>query len=81
MEGGFSLDGEEMIDASSIGGGPMIAIRTDPEAMAADGLITGMSRPLRRASFHQSFMAAPMQAAAPRYQPAAMDTIRINKLG
>ena len=81
MEGGFSLDGEEMIDASSIGGGPMIAIRTDPEAMAADGLITGMSRPLRRASFHQSSMAAPMQAAAPRYQPAAMDTIRINKLG
>ena len=85
MGGGFSsfnppLDGEEMIDSSSIGGGPMIAIRTDPDAMAADGLITGMSRPIRRAS---AMMGAPMQSAVPRYQPAAMgstDTIRVNKL-
>ena len=80
MGGGFLLEGEEMIDASSIGGGPMIAIRTDPEAMAADGLITGMSRPLRRASFHQNSMSAPMQSAVPHYQPSAMNTIHINKL-
>jgi hypothetical protein len=56
--------------------------------MAADGLVSGMSRPIRRNTFHQmgnmnSAMQAPMQPSMPRYTPVAggsNDVIHVNKL-
>jgi DNA-directed RNA polymerase II subunit RPB2 len=80
-----TMDDTEMYD-SGTGSGPFIAVRTDEEAMAADGLLSGFSRPPRRAPYRNmgGMMPSPMQPAMPRYTPAApagaTDTIRVTKL-
>lgn len=71
---------------SGTGLGPFIAVRTDDDAMAADGLLSGFSRPPRRAPYRNmgGMMPSPMQPAMSRYTPAApagaTDTIRVTKL-
>lgn len=80
-----TMDDTEMYD-SGTGSGPFIAVRTDEEAMAADGLLSGFSRAPRRAPYRNmgGMMPSPMQPAMPRYTPAApagaTDTIRVTKL-
>jgi DNA-directed RNA polymerase II subunit RPB2 len=75
------MENAEMYD-SGTGSGPFIAIRTDEEAMAADGLLSGFSRPVRRAPYRN--MGGMMQPAVSHYTPAApagaADTIRVTKL-
>jgi hypothetical protein len=75
------MENAEMYD-SGIGSGPFIAIRTDDEAMAADGLLSGFSRAPRRAPYRN--MGGMMQPAMPHYTPAAPaganDMIRVTKL-
>jgi hypothetical protein len=83
------MENAEMYD-SGTGSGPFIAIRTDDEAMAADGLLSGFSRVPRRAPYRnmggmmQSPMQSSMQPAMQRYTPAAPaganDMIRVTKL-
>jgi DNA-directed RNA polymerase II subunit RPB2 len=78
-----SMDESEMYD-SGTGGGPFIAVRTDEEAMAADGLLSGFSRVPRRAPYRNMGMPSPMQPAMPRFTPAAPagagDVVRVTKL-
>jgi len=75
------MENAEMYD-SGTGSGPFIAIRTDDEAMAADGLLSGFSRVPRRAPYRN--MGGMMQPAMPHYTPAAPaganDMIRVTKL-
>jgi len=75
------MENAEMYD-SGIGSGPFIAIRTDDEAMAADGLLSGFSRGIRRTPYRN--MGGMMQPAMPHYTPAAPaganDMIRVTKL-
>jgi DNA-directed RNA polymerase beta subunit len=79
------MDDTEMYD-SGTGSGPFIAVRTDDDAMAADGLLSGFSRPPRRAPYRNmgGMLPSPMQPAVSRYTPAApagaTDTIRVTKL-
>jgi hypothetical protein len=80
-----SMENTEMYD-SGTGGGPFIAIRTDDEAMAADGLLSGFSRPVRRAPYRnmgmmQSPMQSSMQPAMQRYTPSGpTEMVRVTKL-
>ena len=77
------MEQSEMYD-SGTGAGPFIAVRTDDDAMAADGLLSGFSRPLRRPGYRNMGMPSPMQPAMSRFTPAAPaganDTIRVTKL-
>ena len=78
------MDDTEMY-GSVTGAGPYIAVRTDEDAMAADGLLSGFSRPLRRPGYrNMGMMPSPMQPAMSRFTPAAPagagDTIRVTKL-
>ena len=76
-----SMDDTEMY-GSGVGNGPFIAVRTDEDAMAADGLLSGFSRPLRRPGYRN--MGGMMQPAVPHFTPAApagaTDMIRVTKL-
>jgi DNA-directed RNA polymerase II subunit RPB2 len=80
-----SMENTEMYD-SGTGSGPFIAIRTDDEAMAADGLLSGFSRVPRRAPYRnmgmmQSPMQASMQPAMQRYTPSGpTEMVRVTKL-
>jgi len=75
------MENAEMYD-SGTGSGPFIAVRTDEDAMAADGLLSGFSRPLRRPGYRN--MGGMMQPAVSHFTPAApagaADTIRVTKL-
>ena len=80
------MENTEMYD-SGTGSGPFIAIRTDDEAMAADGLLSGFSRAPRRAPYRnmgmmQSPMQASMQPAMQRFTPSGSpsDVVRVTKL-
>jgi hypothetical protein len=77
------MDDTEMY-GSVTGAGPYIAVRTDEDAMAADGLLSGFSRPLRRPGYRNMGMPSSMQPAMSRFTPAApagaADTIRVTKL-
>jgi hypothetical protein len=80
------MENTEMYD-SGTGLGPFIAIRTDDEAMAADGLLSGFSRIPRRAPYRnmgmmQSPMQSSMQPTMQRYTPSGSpsDVVRVTKL-
>jgi hypothetical protein len=79
------MENAEMYD-SGTGSGPFIAIRTDDEAMAADGLLSGFSRVPRRAQYRnmgmmQSPMQSSMQPAMQRYTPSGpTEMVRVTKL-
>jgi len=79
------MEETQMYD-SGTGSGPFIAIRTDEEAMAADGLLSGFSRAPRRAPYRNmgGMMPSPMQPSVQRFTPSmpagAGDTIRVTKL-
>jgi len=79
------MENAELYD-SGTGSGPFIAIRTDDEAMAADGLLSGFSRVPRRAPYRnmgmmQSPMQSSMQPAMQRYMPSGpTEMVRVTKL-
>jgi DNA-directed RNA polymerase II subunit RPB2 len=80
------MENAEMYD-SGTGSGPFIAIRTDDEAMAADGLLSGFSRVPRRAPYRnmggmmQSPMQSSMQPNMQRYTPSGpTEMVRVTKL-
>jgi len=68
-----SMVGEGVLGGSTLPGmGPMIAVRTDADAFAQDGImLDGATRPIRRNYYRgPSAMGGPMGPAVERYAPA-----------
>jgi hypothetical protein len=68
------IEGEGVVSGPAVpGNGPVISVRTDPEAMLADGIMPGgPSRQIRRNQYRGGMggsMLGPMMPNTPRYSP------------